>query len=172
MAKGRRAGTARSSGTQPAQPLAIFTRDTAGRGNWGHPGLAKLLKDVSAEEASWAPGGDAHSIWEEVNHIIYWSRFTLEHLEDRGRSTKQAWPAGEGGDEGWHRAVAQASRLHAALIRRVGGLERKALSTRLARTRYTYDQLILGCAAHISYHAGRIALLRRLYRHAHQPDAR
>ncbi len=162
----RRSGAPRS-GTPLAQALAVFTRDTAaGRSNWGHPGLAKLLKGISVQEASWTPGGEAHSIWEEVNHIIHWSRFTLDHLEGRGKPTRQAWPAGEGGEENWRRAVALAVRLHSALVKRVNGLNRKTLSTQLPRTRYTHDQLILGNAAHISYHAGRIALLRRLYRHA------
>ncbi len=151
--------------------LVVLTRDTAGRGNWGHPGLARLLKEVSAEEATWAPGGEAHSIWEEVNHILYWSRFTLDRIEEgRDKRIKQAWPAGEGGEEGWRRTVAEAVRLHARLGRRIGGLTLKALSTKLGRTRYSFDQLILGNVAHISYHAGRIALLKRLYRHAHQPD--
>jgi uncharacterized damage-inducible protein DinB len=171
--RGRRAaGRTGRSGAPHAQALVIFTRDTAGRGNWGHPGLAKLLKDVGVEESTWEPGGEAHSIWEEVNHIIYWSRFTLDCLEEgRNKRMTQAWPAGEGDEEGWRKAVAATSRLHAALVRRTASLERKALAVRLGRTRYTYEQLVLGCAAHISYHAGRIALLRRLYRHAHQPDA-
>jgi uncharacterized damage-inducible protein DinB len=153
-----------------SQTLTVFTRDTAGRGNWGHPGLAKLLKDVGVDEASWAPGGETHTIWEEVNHIIYWSRFTLDRLEEgRDRRMRQAWPAGEGGEEGWRRTVAAASRLHAALARHTATLDRRTLEARLGRTRYTVEQLILGCAAHISYHAGRIALLRRLYRHAVGP---
>ncbi len=164
----RRAGrTTQRPGAPLAQALAIFTKDTAsGRSNWGHPGLAKLVKDVSVEEASWAPGGEAHSIWEEVNHIIHWSRFTLDALEGGDKPTKQAWPAGGGGEHGWRRTVAQAVRLHGALVRRVTALNQKALATRLGPTRYTHDQLILGNAAHISYHTGRIALLRRLYRHA------
>ncbi len=162
-----RRSSAPRSRTPLEQALAVFTKDTAaGRSNWGHPGLARLLKAVRVEEASWTPGGEIHSIWEEVNHIIHWSRFTLDCLEDGDKPTKQAWPAGGGGEEEWRRAVAQAVRLHAALVRRVRGLDPRALSSRLGRTRYTFDQLILGNAAHISYHAGRIALLRRLYRHA------
>lgn len=167
MARRRAGRTTGRPGAPLAQALAVFTQDTAGRrSNWGHPGLAKLLKDVRVDEASWAPGGEAHSMWEEVNHIIYWSRFTLDCLESGDKPTKQVWPVGGGGEEEWRRAAAQALRLHAALVRRVRGLGPRTLSTRLARTRYTFDQLILGNAAHISYHAGRIALLRRLYRHA------
>ncbi|HEY3118048.1 MAG TPA: DinB family protein [Chloroflexota bacterium] len=150
-----------------ADALAVFTRDTAGRGNWGHTGLTKILKGVEVDEASWSPGGDTHSIWEEINHIIYWSRFTLGALEGGDKPMKQAWPASEGGVDGWRLTLGQAARLHVALVRRITALDQKTLSGRLGRTRYTNAQLILGCAAHIAYHTGQIALLRKLYRAPH-----
>jgi hypothetical protein len=154
----------------PAGNLAAFLRDTSGRGNWGHTGLARLLKGVSLEEAAWTPAPGIHSIWEEVNHIAYWSDDVLERLENRDTARRQAWPAGEGGGDDWRRAVARAARLHAALVERIGGLRPGSLSRPAARTRNrSTAQLILGGAAHIAYHAGRIALLRRLYAHAHQP---
>jgi uncharacterized damage-inducible protein DinB len=154
-----------------AEALAAFTKDTAGRGNWGHPGLAKILKGVEVEEARWKPATDAHSIWEEVNHIIYWSEDVLDRLEGRGALRKQAWPAGEGGPEDWRRAVRRAARLHAALVRRVAATSPAAMSRKAMRSRRTTAPLILGCASHIAYHTGRIALLRRLHRDAHQPAA-
>jgi uncharacterized damage-inducible protein DinB len=152
-----------------ADSLAAFAKDTAGRGNWGNPGLARILTDVGVEEATWAPGGGAHSIWEEVNHIEYWSQFTLDYLRGRGKSAKQAWPAGKGGPAGWRRAATRASKVHDALIRRIASLDDEALTARFGTsrpTRYTTDQLILGCASHIAYHVGQIAVLKKLYRHA------
>lgn len=156
---------------RPAEDLAAFTKDTAGRGNWGHPGLAKILKGVGVEEALWKPTAEAHSIWEEVNHIIYWSEDVLERLEGRGAPRKQAWPPGEGGPEDWRRAMRRAARLHAALVRRIAATDPAAMGKKALRSRYTTAQLILGCASHIAYHTGRIALLRRLHRDAGQPSA-
>jgi uncharacterized damage-inducible protein DinB len=150
-----------------AVDLAAFLRDTSGRGNWGHRGLARLLRGVSLEEATWTPGPAAHSIWEEVNHVIYWSEDVLERLEGRAVARRQAWPAGAGGADGWRRTVARAARLHAALARRIGALTPAALARIAMRTRNRSNaQLVLGGTAHIAYHAGRIALLRRLYAHA------
>lgn len=152
-----------------AAPLAVFTKDTAGRGNWGNPGLVKILKGVSVREAAWTPAPGTHSIWDEVNHIAYWSRFTLDYLKGRAKWIKQAWPAGRGGAAGWRRTVTRTSRLHSALTRRIVLLDDTALAARFGltrRTRYTVDQLILGCASHIAYHVGQIAVLRKLYRHA------
>lgn len=161
---------AAKAGSRPlVQALVVFTRDTAGRGNWGNPGLTKMLGGVGIKEATWRPAPGAHSIWEEVNHIAYWSRFTLNFLEGRAKRTKQAWPAGKGGSSAWRRAVAEASRLHAALERRIASLDDTALAARLGRTRYTTSQLILGCASHVAYHVGQISVLRRLYRYARGP---
>ncbi len=159
----------RNSRERVAVTLADFTKDTAGRGNWGNPGLARILKGVGVAEASWKPAPNAHSIWEEVNHIAYWSRFTLDYLKGRAKPTKQAWPAGRRGATGWRRAVGEVSRLHTALIRRIASSDDAALAARfgLSRpTRYTAAQLILGCASHIAYHVGQIAVLRKLYKHA------
>ena len=164
---------AAKTGPEPlVQALVVFTRDTAGRGNWGNPGLTKILKGVGRNEATWKPARSVHSIWDEVNRIAYWSRFTLDYLENRAKPTKQAWPAGRGGARGWRRAVNNAARLHASLIRRIASLDDAALAARFGltrRTRYTTAQLILGCASHIAYHVGQISVLRRLYRYARGP---
>lgn len=149
-----------------ADALAVFLQDTAGRRNWGHIGLAEILKKVRAAEAQWKPAPDAHSIWEEVNHISHWSRFVLDRLEGRGKPTKQAWPPGRGGAAGWRAAVSETAALHAKLVRRVAALNEASLSAKHAASRYAMAQLILGCGSHIAYHVGRITLLRRLYRHA------
>jgi uncharacterized damage-inducible protein DinB len=153
-----------------ASDLATFARETGGRhSNWGHPGLARLLAGVPAEEAASKPGPDLHSIWEEVNHIVHWSEDVLERLEGRGTRRPQAWPPGEGGETEWKQALARAARLHNAIVRRVGAMSPAALAARAPRSRRSHAQLILGWVAHVSYHAGRIALLRRLYQHARRP---
>ncbi|MGQ0549699.1 MAG: DinB family protein [Armatimonadota bacterium] len=161
----RRMASRRSSSTL-ADSLAIFARDTAGRGNWGNPGLSRILKGVKVDEATWKLTPGDHSIWEEVNHIAYWSRFTLDYLKGRGKPTKQAWPAGKGGATGWRRDIGEASRLHDELVRRIAALDDAALAARARPTPYATAQLLLGCASHIAYHVGQIAVIRKLYRHA------
>jgi hypothetical protein len=154
------------------EEIATFVKDTGGRGSWGHVGLASILKDVSVEEASWSPGGEAHSIWEELNHIIYWSQFSLDLLKAPVPSIKQAWPPTIGGAEGWKSAVARAARLHAALVKRIKQADQKVLAGKEPhpgsplRGRFTVGQLLLGCGGHIAFHAGRIALLKKIYRTA------
>ena len=62
--------------------------------------------------------------------------------------------------------MADVTHLHKALERRIASLDDTALTAKFASTRYTMAQLILGCASHVAYHVGQIALLKRLYRHA------
>lgn len=158
----------RRSRSTLADSLATFARDTAGQGNWGNPGLGKILHGVKADEAAWKSSPGAHSIWEEVNHIAYWSRFTLNYLKGRSKATRQAWPAGKGGEAQWERAQSEASRLHDELVRRIAATDDAALAVRAKPTPYTTAQLTLGCTSHIAYHVGQIAVIRKLYRHARQ----
>jgi hypothetical protein len=144
--------------------MAVFARQTHSGRNWGHSGLLRLIRDVTIEEARWKPGPDAHSVWEEVNHIAYWSEDVLEQLEGRGKPRPQAWPPGEGGPDDWRSAVARTTRLHARLVRRIAAMRAGEMARKSQKTRYSNTQLILGGVAHIAYHAGRIALLKRLYR--------
>jgi hypothetical protein len=162
-------GSGRSGGL--AAELAEFGKQTAGARNWGHPGMATVLRGISVEEAAWKPSPDAHSIWEEVNHIIYWAEDVLMQIENRGVPRPQAWPAAEGGADQWKRAVARAARVHAALMRRTAAMSPAALNKKSQKTRYSNTQLILGGIAHTAYHTGRIVLLKRLHQHAHGPAA-
>lgn len=163
------AGRGRSGGL--AAELAQFGKQTAGTRNWGHPGMATILKGISVEEATWRPFPEAHSIWEEVNHIVYWTEDVLMQLENRGVPRPQAWPAAEGGAAQWKRAVAHAARVHEALVRRVAAASPAVLKRKSQKTRYSNAQLILGGISHTAYHTGRIAFLKRLYHHVQRPAA-
>jgi hypothetical protein len=163
----RRAGRANRFGApagRPAADLAIFARATAAGRNWGHTGLALILKGITLEEATWKPTPQTFSIWEEVNHIHYWSEDVLMQLEGRGAPRQQAWPAAAGDADAWRRDLARTKRVHAALVRRIRGLTPAKLAAKSQKTLFSNAQLILGGVAHTAYHTGRIALLRKMYR--------
>lgn len=166
-----RRGTRRSGGSSLAAVLAVFARQTAGSRNWGHPGMATVIKGVTVEEATWKPAPESHSIWEEVNHVIYWAEDVLMQLENRGVPRPQAWPDAGGGAAQWKRAAARAARVHAGLVRRIGASSPAVLNRKSQKTRYSNAQLILGGIAHTAYHTGRIALLKRMYHDVHRPAA-
>jgi hypothetical protein len=63
-------------------------------------------------------------------------------------------------------------RLHASLVRRIAATGPAELARTAPRSRLSHAQRVLGGISHIAYHTGRIALLRRMYTHEHQPPQR
>ena len=53
---------------------------------WRGPALHELLADVVASEAALKPLSAAHSIWENVLHIIAWERVVYNGLTEKENS--------------------------------------------------------------------------------------
>jgi hypothetical protein len=126
-----------------------------------------VLKGIGVDEVTWKPTPQTFSIWEEVNHIHYWSEDVLMQVEGRGAPRPQAWPTAVGGADGWRRDLARAKRVHAGLVRRVRRMTPARLAAKSQKTPFSNAQLILGGVAHTAYHTGRIALLRKMFSEAH-----
>ena len=52
-------------------------------GNWV-PSWRDTLQELTAEEAAWSPDARCHSVWQEVVHVIFWRRVTLERMSGGG----------------------------------------------------------------------------------------
>jgi len=50
--------------------------EAMGDGLWYAP-WGKALDDLSPAQAAWKPADRRHSIWQLVNHIIFWQDYTL-----------------------------------------------------------------------------------------------
>lgn len=135
--------------------------DTMGRRNWAHSGLSLALKGLRLEEALWKPAA-GHSVWEQINHIAYWKRYIVRRVQGTSSSTNQAWPAAGRSAEELRRAIAELAALHDDLRMAVKRLSAGELTRK--RRRYSHAQLLLGAAAHDSYHIGQIFQTRKLYR--------
>ena len=48
-------------------------------GNWV-PGWPDSLEGLSAEAAAWSPDPNCHCVWQEVVHVIFWRRVTLDRM--------------------------------------------------------------------------------------------
>src|ERR1051325_6779521 len=59
-----------------AEMLELWS-DMWKEGNWV-PSWPDSLAGLSAEQARWIPGAGVHSIWQEVTHVIFWRRVTLD----------------------------------------------------------------------------------------------
>ena len=48
-------------------------------GNWV-PSWPDSLAGLTAQAAAWSPGSGGHSVWQEVVHVTFWRRVTLDRM--------------------------------------------------------------------------------------------
>lgn len=159
--------------------------DTIGRAQhgpaWYGPSLSELLKDVTAESAS-SRVADLHTIWELTEHIIAWldivrRRIEGERLDDDNLTWEDNWPPVRGNSENdWQKTVARAAHASQELARSVRGIGGTALDRlvhgesfsdskldcNIPGKDYTFSVMLHGAAQHVTYHAGQIAVLKKL----------
>jgi uncharacterized damage-inducible protein DinB len=133
---------------------------------WHGPALLELLKDVDATTAAAKPLADVHSIWELVLHVAVWDNATLRRLA--GEKTQ---PTGTDNfpivpkrptDAAWRKAIADTKRTHERLVKTVAALPEARLRDRVPGKRYDFYHLLHGVVQHELYHAGQIAILRKI----------
>jgi uncharacterized damage-inducible protein DinB len=139
---------------------------------WHGSPVKAILEGVTHEQAAKRPPNGAHSIWEIVLHMTGWRN------EVARRATGQ--PAGEpaGGDyppvgdataERWTAALEALDASHAKLAAAVNAMSDAELlkptndpRNRPLGTGVSYYETFHGIVQHDAYHAGQIAILKRI----------
>ena len=133
---------------------------------WHGPALLELLKDVDAARAAAKPLADVHSIWELVLHIAAWDNAGLRRLAGetaklKGNANFPPVPA-EPTEDAWRETVAAVKGTHETLVKAVAGLSDKRLRDQVPGKPYDFYHLFHGIAQHELYHAGQIAILKKV----------
>jgi uncharacterized damage-inducible protein DinB len=103
-----------------------------------------------------------HSIYQLVNHIVYWQEWMVKWLDGENPAAPKhaagSWPGGvePANPEGWEEARRRLGKALGALSRRCG---EDLLSKHGRKSRIEMLQAI---AQHTSYHVGQVVLLRQL----------
>ncbi len=132
---------------------------------WHGPSLLELLKDVDAATAVAKPLRDVHSIWELVLHIAAWDGAGLKRLSGKKcqlKGTKNFPPVSTPSEAAWQAAIAETKRTHDALVKTVAGLSESRLREQVPGKRYDFYHMLHGIAQHELYHAGQIAILKKI----------
>lgn len=131
---------------------------------WHGPSVLEVLEGVTAQQAAAYPIAGAHSIMELVLHLGGTYRLVLRRLNGDGRqlSPQEDWPdpalAGHWADE-----VAALRQLHSELVQAVSQFPEGGLNHALVpESSYTAYTQFIGVTQHNLYHAGQMALLRRV----------
>lgn len=133
---------------------------------WHGPAVLELLAGVTPAEAHARPIAGAHTIWELVLHLDVGYRLVLRRL--RGDATPLAsheeWPpVPDPTEANWRAAVEELRSLNAEARRAVASFDVGRLDQPLvAEPPYTAYTQFVGLTQHDLYHAGQIALLKRV----------
>lgn len=131
--------------------------------NWAHKSVRDSVKGLTVQEAVWRPGRRAHSVWEQINHVAHWKAYIVQRIAGRRPRAHQAWPAAGRTAADLRRSIDRLARLHGELRMTMLKVEPERFAESRSG-RYTLARLLLGSAAHDSYHVGQILLTRKLYR--------
>src|SRR5215472_3065610 len=156
-----------------AQLLAQVISD-AYAGNANHRGysrhgdpLTQILKGVTATQAAAKPKGATHSIWELVLHIANWEEIALRRLHGERvewvQDSQLDWPRVNGTTSSdWKKALDRLARANRALSTAVARSTRAQLNKKVPNRPYNNEVMLHGTIHHSVYHAGQIALLKKL----------
>jgi uncharacterized damage-inducible protein DinB len=134
-------------------------------GAWHGPSLHELLSGVTAELAAEQPAGRGHSIWELALHIAAWEAAARRMLTGGSAEVppEQNFPApAQPTEEAWRAALETVENEHQALLDAVASIPDARLDERVAGKEYSVYFLLHGVVQHNLYHAGQIALLKRI----------
>lgn len=124
-----------------------------------YPPLQSALQNVSIEQAVWKPAeGAANSIWENVQHLLYYKERLLARL--RGTSevfnltNDETFRIPEAGSEEWEQVKSRLVDVHTALQSELERLPEEELEAN--------PQRFMSLITHDAYHTGQIILLSKL----------
>jgi uncharacterized damage-inducible protein DinB len=139
---------------------------------WHGSPVKAILRGVTAEQAARKPPNGAHSIWALVLHMTGWRNEVTERATGKpaGTPPRGDWPAvGDPTPARWKAALAALDASHANMVQVVRNLSDEHLlkptndpRPRALGTGVTYYELLHGIVQHDAYHAGQIALIKRV----------
>jgi uncharacterized damage-inducible protein DinB len=132
---------------------------------WHGPALLELLAGVNAAMASSRPIPDAHSIWELVLHVSAWEGAILRRLEGEALQLEGSGNFPEIQDvseRAWQNTVENLNRKHHELVKAIAAMPGSGLKELVPGNEYDFYFMLHGAVQHALYHAGQIALLKKL----------
>ncbi len=132
---------------------------------WHGPAIRELLIDVTARQASAKPIAGAHSIWEIVLHIAAWKKAVSQRVKGLAveLSPAEDWPTvTETSETAWRKTLENLHAAHDELLRTVSVLTDSKLEETVPGKDYSVYVLLHGLVQHDLYHAGQIALLKKI----------
>jgi len=135
---------------------------------WHGDSVFEILEGVTAAQAAARPIAGAHSIWELVLHIAAWDGAVRRHMTGVGvkvSAKKNFPPVTDTSEAAWAKALEHVRQVHEELIDTVEKFPEKSLSKPVPGKKgahYNFYYMLHGVVQHELYHAGQIALLKKM----------
>jgi uncharacterized damage-inducible protein DinB len=145
--------------------IADQLRRAFGGEAWHGDSLFEILAGVTAAQAAARPINNAHSIWELVLHVAAWDGAVRRRLGGAALtlSDEQNFPpVTDTSESAWRKALEDARRGHDELVTAVSALPDSCLGERVPGENHDIYQKLHGVVQHELYHAGQIALLKKM----------
>jgi uncharacterized damage-inducible protein DinB len=134
---------------------------------WGGPSwtgvdIGPLLESVTEAQARAHPIANAHSIIELVAHMTTWMDEVAHRLagSERELTTEEDWR--NVAEMPWSDAIEEMTNAISRLSDAIARLSVDDLDKKVAGRKYTIYVMLQGLIQHTIYHAGQIALLKKL----------
>ncbi len=135
---------------------------------WHGPNLRGILRGLSPEEAAMKPSGARYAIAEIAMHCAYWKYAARRRLRGDARGSfplkgsnwfalPDDWDAAA-----WKSTTRLLDAEHATLREAIAGCTSRHLDIVPKGSKVTNRKLIYGMAAHDTYHAGQIRLIKAM----------
>lgn len=133
---------------------------------WHGPSLRELLADVSHRQAVRKPVANAHGIWELVEHIIAWEEIVRRRLAGEVVTDvpdEINFPViNDASEAAWQATLQRSAISNQALRDGIKECDDAKLEAPVPGMNYTNYFMLHGVIQHTLYHAGQIALLKKL----------
>jgi uncharacterized damage-inducible protein DinB len=133
---------------------------------WHGPSVRELLKGISTRQAAAKSVPAGHSIWEIVLHMAAWQDVVRRRLASEvivDLPPQLDWPSvPDTSEAAWRQAVENLTQSKQQLREAVSQLDDHQLSDPVPGKDYSVYVLLHGLIQHNLYHAGQIAVLKKI----------
>jgi len=131
--------------------------------------MDQALDGVNAAEAAWTSSGLSNSIWQIVNHLIFWNEDVIHRIkgtvnQHKAKDNEETFGnSGDPEDEiGWMMTVQRLNEVMKKLKTVITDLDDEKLKVPYAANKSFIERLLSHIMMHDTYHLGQIVLLRKL----------
>jgi len=154
---------------QPVTKMFLEQLDMHCHENEWFASMDQALHGVTAAEAAWTSSGISNSIWQIVNHLIFWNEDVIHRLKGTENPRKAEDNEETFGNQGnpedeieWGQTVQRLSEVINNLKRVIEDLDDEKLKAPYAANSSSTERLLSNIMMHDTYHIGQIVLLRKL----------